>query len=131
MRAAFLVIAAMSLSAGTCDAIYVEHFTIEGAARLGPDGQATEDLKEVRRLLTTTGLGSMGESADAEEWEWRDPDNPPGVRVYITQEDSAVKLQLSQDPFGPISRTEKYKAVRSALLTGLTGYFGDARVRVE
>jgi hypothetical protein len=109
----------------------LEYFTIVGAERLDEHGRPTEDLQAVRRLLTSSDRELSEESARWEEWEWRDPQNPPGVRVWVEERGNGLSLRLSQDPLGPIGPTEKYEGVRNELLLGLKRQFGGDRVQVE
>jgi hypothetical protein len=88
-------------------------------------------LTLVRVTLSSCGLERV-ESAGIETWQWRDPDRPPGLHATIESAGGgAIRVRLSQDLYGPIGPTEKYRSVKKALVDAAGQRFGRASIQVE
>jgi len=115
-----------------CDSLFRMSFTITTDVAPSASSRASDDaLVAIRGILSTNALTSGYSNAKSEEWVWRDPENPPGIRVNIRYRPDGYELWLSQDLFGPIGRTKKYLAVSNSLREGLAKRFGADRVQVH
>ena len=129
MRRGFLL--AIVLACVACDTMISDRLIIttpEDSAALHAATLAA--VEAVRQVLAEHDLrqtsGSVGE-----EWVWRDPEHPPGVRATVSASGNRVNVRLSQDLYGPIGPTDKYRAVKESLLKHMRQRYGKASVAVE
>jgi len=115
-----------------CDSLFRISFTVTTDAAPSASSRSSDDaLVAIRDILSTNALTSGYSNAESEEWAWRDPDHPPGIHVNIHYLPNGYEVWLSPDPFGPIGRTKKYRAVSISLREGLAKRFGAGRVQVH
>ena len=96
-----------------------------------PAGEAV--VAFVRDTLSAQGMkkGPHFVREVGEVWEWKDPNNPPGLRATIEPLGAgSVQVRLSQGLYGPIGETDKYKSVKQALIDGGRRRFGRKSVQV-
>jgi len=126
LRALIVVAAVVS----ACDTMIADRFVIAPPHVADAAAQSTVALRQtVRDILIAHGLSRVDGYSD-EHWAWRDPQKLPGVRVSMSQDGPALHLYLSQDLFGPVGPTEKYRQLRSALLD-LERFSGPPTLRLE
>ena len=82
-------------------------------------------------VLRRHGFSQQDAGSLAEVWSWRDPDNPPGLRVRITTSPDGVELRLSQDLLGPRERIPKYTVVVDDLVKAVGACVGSTNVLRE
>lgn len=82
-------------------------------------------------VLRRHGFSQQDAGPLEEVWAWRDPRNPPGLRVRITTSTEGVELRLSQDLLGPKERIPKYTAVFNDLVKTVGACVGPANVLRE
>ena len=126
MRRIGLAVGILALAA--CDTMIMDRMVIAP-----PSPPVDEALTVVRETLQASGLTLFHgpSAATAETWRWRDPSKPPGLSAAITQVGDEVHVRLSQDLYGPIGPTDKYRSVKQALLETTRARFGKKSVRVE
>ncbi len=129
MRRASLV---LLLALAACDTMIAHRIAITSPADVSQAGPTQDDvLATVRNTLTSCELAIVHSSAGSEVWEWRNPEKPPGVQADVRAGSDLVEIRLSQGLYGPIGPTEKYLAVKAALVDAATKRVGKGRVRVE
>jgi len=130
VRVSPIMLCSMLLAA--CDTMHAHGIRISAVPTVEHPDTTEEDVaKFVRDALLAQGL-KKGPSFMPEVWEWRDPDHPPGLRATIELVgNGSIRVHLSQDLYGPVGETEKYKSVKMALINGGKRRFGSKSVQVE
>jgi len=120
------------LSLLACDTMHADRMRIVAPPTVGRSSGSTEAVLEFVRATLAASDFSLGPSSLSETWVWRDPSNPPGVRATLEPaSDGWVRVRLSQDLYGPIGKTEKYRSIKKALVEGARSRFGRSSVVVE
>jgi hypothetical protein len=125
-------VAGVLLAMVACHTMIADKIVVTSPASLSTRGASADEIHvAVRETLTSLSLRAEGTFGDAEEWVWRDPEKPPGLHATVRRVSDGVQIRLSQDLFGPIGPTEKYRAVRNGLLESMKQRFGKSSVTIE
>jgi len=115
-----------------CDTMIADRIVVATPSSQGTRGPSGDEIQvAVREALTSLSLHAAGTFGDAEEWVWRDAEKSPGLHATIRRVGGGVHIRLSQDLFGPIVPTDKYRAVKKGLLEAMEQRFGRASVTIE
>ena len=115
-----------------CDTMIADRIVIRMPANaLGVQASPEQVAAIVRATLSSSWLERMQDFDGGEEWSWRDSAKPPGLHARVSVGQNGVRVRLSQDLYGPIGPTEKYRSVRSALLEAARRRFGDSSVQLN
>jgi hypothetical protein len=120
------------LATAACDTMIADRIIVGTPSR--PDARSLsgdEIHAAVRETLTSLSLHPVGTFGDAEEWVWRDPEKPPGLHATVRRVGERVQIRLSQDLYGPIGPTEKYRAVKEGVIEAMRHRFGRASIAIE
>jgi hypothetical protein len=99
------------------------------AASQEPGPQTTHALELVRHVLVDSGL-ERTTGPGPEQWWWN-PDKGPGIHATLHPTGTGLEVRLTQDLYGPIGPTPKYRDVKQALTEATVRTFGKGAVRVE
>jgi hypothetical protein len=131
-KLSFTALVFMPLILASCDSMNAHRITVKPAAAndaLEPFPDSL--LTNVRATLENNGLVNHESTSDLEEWRWQDPNSPPGLWVAITRTETEIEVVIVQNPYGPIGPTEKYKSVKTALVSAIEAEVGEDRVQVK
>jgi hypothetical protein len=97
------------------------------------DSRASEQeaLAAVAATLASCGLKGPADAATEGVWVWHDEAHPPDVHATVSASWNQVTVHLAQGLYGPIGPTEKYRAIKAALLADMKRRYGKASVQVE
>ena len=115
-----------------CDTMIADRIVVRTptAPRASEPVAQADVLAVVRDTLAGAGFERMS-GRGPEEWWWRNPNKGPGVHATVHPTVDGADVRLSQDLYGPIGESQKYRRVKVALTEATSRAFGKGAVRIE
>jgi len=128
MTSVLLVVLALA----GCDTMIADRIVVRTPTVPRANAPATQAdvLAVVRDTLASAGFERM-DGRGPEHWWWRNPDKGPGVHATVHPMADGADVRLSQDLYGPIGKSQKYRRVKVALTEATSRAFGKGAVRIE
>jgi hypothetical protein len=120
------------LALAGCDTMIADRIVVRtpAAPRASEPVTQADVLAVMRDTLASAGFERMG-GRGPEQWWWRNPDKGPGVHATVHPTADGADVRLSQDLYGPIGASQKYRRVKVALTEATSRAFGKGAVRIE
>jgi hypothetical protein len=120
------------LALAGCDTMIADRIIVRAptAPRASEPVTQANVLTVVRDTLASAGFERI-DGRGPEEWWWRNPAKGPGVHATVHPTADGVDVRLSQDLYGPIGESPKYRSVKMALTEATSRAFGKGAVGIE
>lgn len=128
-----LLVAFLGLAGTSCDRFNATTIVVPPrAAGINNPSSSDRVIAVARAVLAEHGfVKEEVQPPLSEHWFWRDPANPPGVRVGIVIARTGVEIRVRQDLLGPIGPTKRYRSLVDELVKRLGASIGRDHIRVE